>query len=482
MPADFSSMLPAILPEIGLLLLAGLLLVLSLVLRPDRARGIMGWLAAGGVMVIALLSLIYSRPAAEEGRLIWGGMLRLDQAGFVFRLIFLSAAGVTALSALDDERLSGQGEFYALMLISTLGMSLMASAADLIMVYLAIETTTIPLMVLVGFLLKDGRSAESSVKYLLYAAMTSAVMLYGFSLIYGFTGTTQIYQIAGLLADGLAAPAAIAALVLVLVGFGFKISAAPFHFWAPDVYDGAPSPVAGFLSTASKAAGFIVLMRLIMVAFPAFTSTWSVILAVVATASMFVGNLLAMVQQNVKRLLAYSSIAQAGYILVGVTAGSALGTAGATYYLIAYMLTNLAAFGVVAIVGRLNGSDDLSSWRGLYRRSPALGLVILISVLSLGGVPPFAGFFAKVVVFTSAVEAGWTWLAVIGVINSVIGLYYYLTIVRLVFQSEEGAAAGGGIQLKPSLRVALGVCAAGVLLLGFIIAPALNWSLSAASL
>ncbi len=283
---------------------------------------------------------------------------------------------------MDSEIIGQRGEFYILLIVATMGMTLMASAADLIMLYLAIETTSIPLYVLSGFLFRDDRSTEAGFKYMLFGALTSAIMLYGFSLLFGFTGTTQIYKLASLLQSGqFPFLLTLGLAVMILFGFGFKISAVPFHFWAPDVYEGAPAPVAGFLSTASKAAGFAALMRILLAVFPVDIISWQLILAIVATASMIVGNTLALAQKNIKRLLAYSSIAHAGYILIGVEALSPLGYTGATFYLIAYLLTNLAAFGVVAVVGRTTGSDDISAYAGLSRRAPGLALILAGSLI-----------------------------------------------------------------------------------------------------
>ena len=343
------SMLLAILPEIGLLLLAGLILVLDLVWR-GAARRMLSWVTAGGLVLIAVLALLFTQPGSEP-QLIFGGMLRLDGMSFIFRLIFLTGAALTAMFMSNYEPEGRQGEFYALMLVSTLGMNLMAASADLIMLYLAIETTSLPLYILAGFMTRDPRSTEAGIKYFLFGAMTAAVMLYGFSLLYGFSGTTSLYGLAAQIQNIPAALLVLAA-VLVLVGFGFKVSAVPLHFWAPDVYEGAPTPVAGFLSTASKAAGFAVLMRFGQAVFPDIAGSWVLIVAVIAAASMIIGNVLAAVQKNFKRLLAYSSIAQAGYILAGVFAGTQFGYTAATYYLISYLVTNMAAFGIVSLIGR----------------------------------------------------------------------------------------------------------------------------------
>jgi NADH-quinone oxidoreductase subunit N len=269
-------------------------------------------------------------------------------------------------------------------------------------------------------------------------------------------------------------------MLLVLVGFGFKISAVPFHFWAPDVYEGSPTPVAGFLSTASKAAGFAVLLRVMFVAFPAYQPLWQIMAMVLATASMFVGNLLALAQKNIKRLLAYSSIAQAGYILIGVAAGTSFGVSASVYYLMSYLVTNLAAFGIVTVVGRVVGSDEISAYAGLSRRSPGLSLALLVALLSLGGIPPFAGFFGKFLVFGAAIQEGYLWLALVGILNSIIGLYYYLTVLKVVYvyRSEDEAQPLPGV---PGWKAALILCLVGILTLGVLFAPFYNLATGAAT-
>ena len=477
-PVAFTpAMVLAILPEIGLILLGGLVLVLDLVWRGSIRRSL-GWVTAGGLLVIIILAVLFARPGSQP-ELIFGGMLRLDGTAFVFRLVFLVGAALTALFMVDQEPEGQQGEFYMLMLVATLGMNLMAASADLIMLYLAIETTSLPLYVMSGFMTRDPKSTEAGIKYFLFGAMTSAVMLYGFSLLYGFSGTTSLYAMAPQFA-GMPVPLLVLAVVLVLVGFGFKVSAVPFHFWAPDVYEGAPTPVAGFLSTASKAAGFAVLMRVLMAAFPSTElpwvyRNWTMLVAILAAASMIVGNMLAMVQKNIKRLLAYSSIAQAGYILAGVAAANELGYSGATYYLLSYLVTNLAAFGIVALVGRVVCSDDIDAYAGLQRRNPGLALALLVALLSLGGIPPLSGFIGKLLVFSAALQANLFWLAVIGVLTSVVGLYYYLTVLRIVYQ---GTPAGGSQPLPVTApwRVALLVCVVGILVLGTVVGPLYTFS------
>ena len=477
---EIGPMLLAILPEIGLVILAALILVLDLTTHARTNRNFLGWITAAGLVLIGVLSAVFAQPGATPA-VIWGGMLRLDNAGFLFSMLFISGAALTVLFAMESESIRERGEFYILLLVSTLGMCLMASATDLVMLYLAIETTSIPLYALAGFVTVDQKSVESGIKYLLFGAMASAVMLFGFSFLYGFTGTTNLLNIAqGLSSGSIPLVAVLAVLVLVLVGFAFKISAVPFHFWAPDVYEGSPTPVAGFLSTASKAAGFAVLLRVMFVAFPGYSSIWTILVAIMATASMFVGNLLALAQKNLKRLLAYSSIAQAGYILIGVAADSQFGTSGAVYYLMAYLVTNLTAFGIVTVVGRAVGSDEISAYAGLNRRSPGLALALLAALLSLGGIPPFAGFFGKLLVFGAAIQQGMLWLALVGILNSVIGLYYYLTVLKVVYtyRSEEEARPMLSV---PGWKVALVLCLVGIVTLGVVMAPFYNLSTAAAT-
>jgi NADH-quinone oxidoreductase subunit N len=345
------------------------------------------------------------------------------------------------------------------------------------MLYLSIETTSIPMYILAGFMTSQEKSTESGFKYLLFGAASSTIMLYGFSLLYGFTGQTNIYQIA-LSFYNLEFPkvAIIGSLLLILVGFGFKISAFPLHFWAPDVYEGAPTPIAGFLSTASKAAGFVVILRVLVTVFtPSVSTDWINLLAIVSVLTMTVGNVLALAQKNIKRLLAYSSIAHAGYILIGVVAISQLGLSSVVFYLIAYLITNLAAFGVVMTFSKVVGSDEISAYSGLSRRKPWLALALLVSFLSLAGMPPLAGFIVKVVVFAAAVKEGLIWLAFVGVLNSIVGLYYYLTVLKYVylFRSDDEDKP---LNISRPYAIALTILIFGIILVGTLFGPWFNLS------
>lgn len=474
------TMFASILPEILILVIGILILVVEPFWKEEKRRNV-GWLTAGGLLAVMVVSLLFGQPG--EPTTTFGGMVRFDRLGFFFKMLFLFAGAATALLLMDNEKIGHRGEAYLLLLASLLGMSLMAVSADLVMLYLAIETTSIPLYILSGFMLADNKSTEAGFKYLLFGALASTIMLYGFSLVFGFTGTTDIYQLAGMLKAGnLSLVTAFGVLALILVGIGFKVSIVPFHFWAPDVYEGAPTPVAGFLSTASKAAGFAVLVRLFFVAFPGFSVSWTMVLAVLSAITMTVGNLLTLQQTNIKRLLAYSSIAHAGYTMIGVVALSQLGAASVVFYLAAYIATNLLAFGIVMAFSRVTGSEEIKDYAGLSRRSPWLGLMMLAAFLSLAGMPPFGGFVAKVFVFAAGVQAGYVWLVIVGIINSIIGVYYYLNVLKYVYlyrmpnQDEENLP----IPLTRPYAIALAVLVIGVILIGTVFAPWFSWSDAAA--
>lgn len=475
-----STMFASILPEILILVIGLLILVVEPFWKAEQRRNV-GWMTAVGLIAAMLISLLFARPGEPVSTL--GGMVRFDWLGFFFKMLFMFAGAATALLLMDNEKVGHRGEAYLLLLASILGMNLMASAADLVMLYLAIETTSIPLYVLSGFMLADEKSTEAGFKYLLFGALTSTIMLYGFSLVFGFTGTTNLYELAGMFQAGnLSLVSAFSVLALILVGIGFKVSIVPLHFWAPDVYEGAPTPVAGFLSTASKAAGFAVLTRLFIVAFPDLAFSWTAILAVLAAVTMTVGNLLALPQTNIKRLLAFSSVSHAGYVLIGVVALTQLGVASVVFYMAAYILTNLLAFGIVMAFSRVTGLEDITDYAGMSRRNPGLALMMLAAFLSLAGMPPFGGFVAKVVVFAAGIQAGYVWLVVIGIINSVIGVYYYLNVLKYVYlyrmpnQDEEKHP----VPLTRPYALALVVLVFGVILIGTLFAPWFSWSDAAA--
>lgn len=466
----------SILSEILILTIGLLVLICEPFWKGEQKRNA-GWLTAGGLLLAMIVSLLFGRPGQPTETL--GGMIRFDGLGFFLKMLFMFAAAATALLLMDHDKAGKRGEAYLLLLASLIGMNLMSSSADLVMLYLSIETASIPLYILSGFLVDDDRSTEAGFKYFLYGTLASTIMLYGFSLLFGFTGSTDLYAIAAALTSGAISPLlAFGVAGLVTVGLGFKVSIVPFHFWAPDVYEGAPTPVAGFLSTASKAAGFAVILRLFFVVFPAFSASWTMLFAILAAVSMTVGNLLALPQTNIKRLLAYSSISHAGYAMIGVVAFNQLGAASVVFYLAAYIATNLLAFGLVMAFSRIAGLEDIRDYAGLSRRNPLMGLMMLSAFLSLAGMPPFGGFVAKVFVFAAGIQANYVWLVVVGIINSIIGVYYYLNVLKFVYlyRLPGEDETNHPIPLTRPYKIALVALVLGVIALGTVFAPFYNWS------
>ena len=467
--------LVAVLPEILLLILAFVVMGADLVLA-GPAKRVLGRVAIVGLIMILAVDL--ALPATGS---VFGGMIHVDGWVALFRMLFLIAALLVCFLSLDAKELPQNGEYYGLLIFATMGMSLMAAARDLIMLYVAIETTSITLYLLAGFLRGSHRSAEAGLKYFLFGAFASTIMLYGFSVLYGFTRSTGYDAIAQVLTQFGSSPDSafrwlvMAPLLLVTVGFGFKIAAVPFHFWTPDVYEGAPTPITAFVSVASKAAGFAVLVRFLMAVYPVARGEWVALLSALSVVTMTLGNGLALVQHNIKRMLAYSSIAQAGYILIGVVSISnpdvaPYGLTAVLFYLGVYLLTNVAGFAVVIAVTNALGTEEISGMAGLSRRSLGLGLAMLAVMLSLGGVPPLAGFFAKLYVFAAAMGQGLTWLVVVGVLNSILSLYYYLMVVKYIFvDRSEGDEQP--MQVAPALNFGLWVAVAGILVLGVFATP-----------
>ncbi len=481
-PETLTSFL-ALAPEIGLLVLLVAILAYDRTRAPEDRRRV-GLLSAWGFFVILLLTLGLWVFANEPGRgpiILWGGMMRHDLVSLIFRVMFLVAGMLVSLIAMDLEALHS-GEFYALLVTSTLGFNMMASAGDLIMLFVALETASISLYVLGGYATSNQFSAEAGMKYFIYGAFASAVMLYGMSLLYGLTGATNLLEIAALIRAGGYNLGVLLASVLILVGFGFKISVVPFPFWAPDVYEGAPTAVTAYLSTASKAAGFAVVMRVLMggtLGIPDSTNPWWAMLVAICIVTMTLGNFLAIFQSNIKRLLAYSSIAQAGYMLIGVVTLSPDGTGAAMFYLLMYVFTNVAAFGVVILAANATGSERLVDLSGLSRRSPWLALAMLFALLSLGGIPPTAGFFGKFFLFKAAIDQGLWVLAFIGILNAFVALYYYLSVAKYMYlyRSDEDDQP---IPISRAAKVALATTIVAVLYLGIAAGPAFEWTRSAA--
>jgi len=462
-------------PELVLAGFAVLVIGLDLVMRQKALLSpvsLSGLVIAGG-FAVAMWGGSY--PA------LFNNMLAVDNFALFFKLVFLGVAFLVILASSDyvGKFARFQGEYYALVLLSALGMMLMAATTNLIAIYLALELTSISLYALVGFL-KDQKSTEASLKYLLLGALASAVLLYGMALVFGFTGTTQLGEIAQALQSMpsralLGSPGLLLGIVLLIAGFGFKIAAVPFQMWVPDVYEGAPTPITAYLSVASKAAGFAVVLRVFFSAFgaPAWLSlNWGVIFAVLAVISMTLGNVVAISQTNIKRMLGYSSIAQAGYLMVGLAAvgfsatSGIMGQSGVLFFLASYALTNMGAFIAIIAISNKADSDLIADYAGMGRRAPLLALALTLCLISLIGMPPAAGFMAKFYIFSAAVQNGLLWLVVIAVINSVISAYYYLRVVKVMWFGEP--VSGEKVPSSPALRLALLISCVGVLALGIV--------------
>jgi len=468
-------------PEIILTITGTLIMFLEAVLAESQKR-ILAWLAAAG-LVGALWATFnaYSDPGPA-----FQNMLIIDGFGTFFRVVVIGVGLLAVLCSagyLRRER-ANAGEYYALILFSIVGQSLMATANELIMVFIGIEISSIASYVLAGYLRDDRRNNESALKYFLLGSFATAFLLYGIAWIYGVTGSTNLTEIHRALTSPGAEPSVAltgTAAALLLVGFGFKVSAAPFQVWAPDVYQGAPAPVAAFLSTGPKAAAFAVLIRTFLTGFSPLASRWEPFVWASALATMIVGNFAALQQTNIKRLLAYSSIAHAGYVLIAVTAHSEIGSAAAMFYLASYALMQIGAFAVVTqLAGEHEKFVSVDDFAGLAQRQPGMAALLTIFLLSLIGVPLTGGFFGKFYVFKAALDANLVWLTVLGLLNSAVAAYYYLRILVVMYFKEPGEAA---IEVKPAgaaLKIALYSSAIGTLLLGIFPGSVLDFANRAA--
>jgi NADH-quinone oxidoreductase subunit N len=525
--------IPRILPELMLLVLALLVLGSDILerwgsdpeaqLERSKASGQLAAIGLGLVFVVALVQSKYlftvgdnttSNPLLSVlinlGRNLQAGgpggdpilgAFATDNLTMLARLTFIGAAFLTTLLALDYLPSGNPGEFYALILFSTAGMCFMAGASELITAYLALELSSISLYILAGYFRNDKRSAEAGIKYFLFGALSSGILLYGMSLAYGFTasvnrtdgGPAQIGTLfsvignAGATAQGDKTLLTLA-MIFVVAGIGYKVAVVPFHSWSPDVYQGAPTPITAFISTASKTAGFLLLYRVLVTAFTAIAGTptiadfggWTSLLALIALATVLLGNFSALPQTNAKRLLAYSSIGHAGFLLLALILWSSVtpsdrvfGTSALLYYLISYTLTNLGAFGALAVVSEALGGDDMSDLNGLWKRNISLTLMLTLLVLSLAGVPPLAGFWAKFFVFMTGYKAGAVWLVAIAVVMTIVSLYYYLRFLKAMWMNPPKDETP--IRTPRAMNVTLIVSTVLVLLMGLF--PNVIWNL-----
>lgn len=480
MNVSYLELLKLAAPETIVVLTALAVLVVDLTSTRDleaRFRFIInGMIAcAGCVAAIVWMLVMPAHANALEG------MFVVDPLTQVVKIALLGLTLFTVLISMDSTFTEHIGEYLALILLATVGMMFLVSAEDVLMIFVALELTSLSLYILTAFNKRNIKSAEAALKYFLFGGMAAAFMLFGLSLLYGLSGSTNLREIAAALAGKGLDPLLVVALVMTVIGFGFKVAAVPFHLWAPDAYEGAPTPSAAFIASGSKVASFFIFAQVMMIGFKgeliegsatwrSFASGWMPAIAVVAALSMLLGNLVAIVQSDVKRLLAYSAIAHAGYALLGILANSELGLAALMYYVITYGLTTVGAFGVVAVVEARSKDDQLASFAGLSRRAPVVSLCMMIFMLSLAGIPPLAGFFGKFYVFAAALKTGapnlgLLWLVILAIAMSAVSFYYYLQVLKQIYVADVPAGAEE-LRVPVLGQVVLGLIAVGVILLG----------------
>jgi NADH-quinone oxidoreductase subunit N len=490
-------------PELALTFGVLLLFMLDLFWKKSASR--VAYLTVGALSVLAVTAVLLARQPPDPMPL-FNGMLANDGFAIFFKWLFLAAGSLTVIIAAQGKDFPPQriGEFYALLVAILLGMFMMASATDLLMVYLSIELVSIVSYVLAGFRKGDRKAAEGSLKYVIYGGVASGVMLFGMSYLYGLTGTTSLVEL-GTRIEALQAAsgaslaatriALVVGIVFVTAGIGYKIAAVPWHMWCPDVYEGAPTPFTAFLSVGPKAAGFALALRFFHSAFAGPSSPvtgfaealagipWPAVVGIIAAVTMTLGNLTALSQTNVKRLLAYSSIAHAGYALMGLSASSELGTQAVMIYMLVYLVMNLGAFLVVILVAETTGSESILDYRGLSRRHPVAAVTFAIFLFSLTGLPPFAGFVGKWYLFYAVFEriegpggAGYAWLALIAALNTAVSLYYYVRIVRAMFIDPSYVEYPLPVAPRVGYQLLLGGFSAAILLFGIWWAPMVDWT------
>ena len=453
-----------ILPMVAVALAAIVVLLAGVRLADDDSEGL-------GLLALASLgvALVLTFGIIGQNGLAFAGAIAIDSYSAYFEIAILIAAMFTVMMSLDyaaENHIPG-AEYYSLLLFSALGMMLMASAGDLIVIFLGLETMSITVYVLAGIARRDAKSNEAAMKYFLLGAFSTGFLLYGIALVYGATGSIKLGPIHDALATGAMGsnPMLLLGVGMLVIGFGFKVAAVPFHMWTPDVYEGAPTPVTAFMAVGVKLAAFSAFLRIFLVDFGVLGAHWQSVLWVVAALTMTAGNVIAVVQTNIKRMLAYSAIAHAGYLLLGMAAGVHSGPA-ILYYLLGYAFTNLGAFAVVIALERRGAASNLiSDFRGLAARQPLMAGAMAIFLLSLAGVPPLAGFFGKFYIFTSALHQGYVGLVIVAVLNSVVSVYYYFYVIVAMYMQEGGVEAGR-MSARPALVAAIGLAALATIAIG----------------
>lgn len=480
-------------PEISLATLGIVIVILDMILK---RRDLLVGISVLGLMVpvtftILLCGLVDGNSEAQTG--VYGTVL-VDEFALFFKFLVLGILALVMLSSTDYLAKLGRlyGEYCSLLIFSATGMMLLAATTDLISIYIAMELTALPLAALIA-LRGDSYATEAGMKFLLLSAMSSAVLLYGMALTYGFTGTSELTIILDRIGSSFdsttpfGSSAMFLGVILIVAGFGFKIAAVPFQMWVPDVYEGAPTPITAYLSVASKAAGFAVILRVFYMAFGDIRIDWASLFAILSAVSMTVGNLGAVLQDNIKRMLAYSTVAHAGFLMMGLAAiGSqggpfevSMGPDGVLFYLVAYAVSNLAAFFVIIAIANSTGSDMIRSFAGIGHRAPVLGLVLAVSMISLLGIPPTVGFVGKLYIFSAAINSGLVWLVILGVLNSVVSAYYYLRVIRTMYMVAPESNEQIKVGIPP--RLAIAITGIGVILLGIMPSTIMNAAQKAVS-
>ncbi len=463
----------AIYPEVIVVTVGLTVLIFDFFVNKER-KAFLGWYSLAGIIIAAVATY----KLMGTGGVFFGGAFLLDPFSTFFKFAFYAACGLGILVSINYLKIEDihRGEYYALMLFATTGMMLMASAGDLITLYLGLELMALSIYILAGFMRSNSRSNEAAIKYLVLGAFSSGIMLYGMSLLYGLSGTTNLMGILAFLKGAdLANPVLFLAMVMLVVSFGFKVAAVPFHMWVPDVYEGAPTSVTAFMSAGPKAAGFAVLLRVFLYALAPLHGQSTVILSILAVLTMALGNIMALSQTNIKRMLAYSSIAHAGYALVGLASGGADGAASVMLYVFIYAFMNMGAFGMVIMLRKAGvRGEEIADYAGLGKTNKMAAFLMLIFMFSLTGIPPTAGFIGKFYIFKSAVQADLIWLAVAGVVFSSISAYFYLRVIMVMYMHDPKGEFK--LATAPSLALALAISVAAVLYIGVLPADLLNFA------
>jgi NADH-quinone oxidoreductase subunit N len=467
-----------VMPTIAVAVTAIVVLLAGVRVSNDDSEGL-GWLSLAGLVVAFILTL----GMIGQSGTAFAGAISIDGYGAYFEIAIIIAAALTILMSLGyaaDKAIPG-AEYYSLILFSVVGMMLMAIAGDLIAIFIGLETMSIAVYILAGVDRRSPRSGEAAIKYFILGAFSTGFLLYGIALIYASLGTIKLGAIHAALASVTAAsPVLILGLGLMMIGFGFKVAAVPFHMWTPDVYEGAPTPITAFMAVGVKIAAFAAFVRVFMIALEPLGAQSSAVLEIIAVLTMTGGNLIAVVQTNIKRMLAYSAIAHAGYILVAMTAGGVEAGGAILYYLLAYALTNLGAFAVITELERRDASSDrIADYRGLGQRRPLIAAAMAIFMLSLTGIPPLAGFVGKFYLFNAAIHRGYVGLVIVAVLNSAVSAYYYLGVIVAMYMEEGGAQEPAPAQTRAGVVAAIALALIGTVIVGVYPQPYMNYAAGA---